>query len=310
MNRLSLKDKFVFWGKGVYIKLFGEERWAVRRFIKTQGKRPNFSNPHTMNEKMAWLKINYSEPFHIKACDKYLVHDYLKDKLGKDYAPELFFVTQDPSELKIENIKKFPCIIKVSNGSGSNLIVNTPDQYTDEYLQAFFKDQIIVSNAHAVSSLEHQYLKKNPYIVVERLLSDGKGGIPNDYKFLYINGKLEFIYCSVDRLGANVRQVYDKNWKRLHFIWVAGADEKMFKYYESSESIEKPVGFDEMFRLSQKIAEDFPMVRVDFYEENENVYIGEITLHHGSAGDKFYPEKYDEYYGNKLVLPRANRKER
>lgn len=310
MHRLSFVEKFVFWGKGVYISIFGEKRWAVRRFRITQGKTPDLKTPKTMNEKMAWLKLNYSEAFHVKACDKYLVHEYLMDKLGKDYAPELVFVTQNPNELKIENIKKFPCIIKVSNGSGSNLIVNSPAQYTDEYLQAFFKDQIIISNAHAVSSLEHQYLTKDPYIVVERLLSDGKGGIPNDYKFMYINGQLEFIYCSVDRLGANVRQVYDKNWERLHFIWVAGADEKMFKHYEASESITRPNCFDEMVRLSEKIAKDFPMVRVDFYEEGEKVYIGEITLHHGSAGDKFYPESYDEYYGNKLKLPNANRKVR
>ena len=290
--------------------LFGEEKWAFYRYKKMQGKKPDFRNPKTLNEKMAWLKMNYFEDFYIEACDKYLVHNYLRKKFGKDYAPELVYVTQDVSNLTVENIKIFPCIIKVSNGSGANLIMNSKEQYSNKYLQKYFREQIILSNGHAIYSLEHQYLTKDPYIVVERLLSDGKGGIPNDYKFQYINGELQFIYCSVERLGANVRQVYDFNWNRLHFIWVAGADKELFDTYEKSDNIEMPKGFNHMFTLANEIAKDFPMVRVDFYEENEIVYIGEITIHHGSAGDKFYPEKYDLIYGEKLKLPVANRRHR
>ena len=308
MGNANWKEHLVYKGKEFYIKIFGEEAWAKRRYRKMIGKEPDFKNPKTLNEKIVWLKLHYLEGLHVEACDKYLVHDYLRRRLGKDYAPELLFVTQDPKQLKIENIKEFPCIIKVSNGSGSNLIVHDREEYTDEYLQEFFKEQIIVSNAHAISSLEHQYLTSNPYIVVERLLSDGKGGIPNDYKFLYMNGELQFIYCSVDRLGANVRQVYDKDWNRLHFIWVACADKQLFDKYEASESIVPPESFVKMKELADEIAKDFPMVRVDFYEENSNPYIGEVTLHHGSGGDKFYPEEYDLFYGEKLNLPKANRK--
>ena len=297
--KLKLKEPYIF--------LIGEEKWAMRKYKKSIGKIPNLTSPEGLNEKIVWLKLHYNEEFYRKACDKYLLHDYLKEKLGKDYAPELLFVTQNPNELTVDNIKKFPCIIKVSNGSGANLIVKNKNQYSNDYLQGFFKEQIIVSNAHAVSSLEHQYLTKNPYIVVEKLLSDGKGGIPNDYKFLFINGKLQFIYCSVDRLGDNVRQIYNEHWERQHFIWVAGANREMFDKYDSSPSIDKPVTFDKMIELANIIAKDFPLVRVDFYEENGIPYIGEITLHHGSGGDAFYPEKYDLFYGEKLKLPKANR---
>ena len=179
--------------------------------------------------------------------------------------------------------------------------------YKKQILQTFFKKGIFDSKLHAYNSLEHQYSPTDAYIVVEKLLSDENGGIPNDYKFLCINGKIEFIYCSVDRLGENVRQVYDINWNRLHFIWVENANEMMFEKYEQSASIPMPKNYEEMKRLASLIAKDFPLVRVDFYDAKEGLFIGEITLHHGSAHDRFYPESYDLFYGEKLLLPSKNR---
>lgn len=291
----------------IIILLTGERRWVSYIYRKEMGKKINLDKPFTLNEKMVWLKINYLQENYLYCCDKYLIHSYLEKRLGRDYAPRLLYVTQNVKSLRMDKIKEFPCIIKVSNGSGSNLIVKNKLQYTDKYLQHFFASQIIAANKHTLTSREHQYLEKDPYIVVEKLLQDKNGGIPNDYKFLYINGVLQFIYCSVDRLGANVRHVYDKNWNRLHFIWVKGADKALFKKYDDTPSIAKPESFEKMKELSEELAKDFPLVRIDFYETEDNLYIGEITLHHGSGSDKFYPEKYDKIYGERLVLPQANR---
>lgn len=312
MIKNALKESVMFWRLyalfyKIVILCIGEKRWVNYRINKCHSYKLDIDHPQTLNEKIAWLKINYFQPFYINSSDKYLVHQYLKDKLGKDMAPHLLFVTQDPKELTYDNIKEFPCIIKTSNGSGTNLIVSSKEQYSEKQLQHIFKKFIVKSDLHTTTSREHQYDIKKPYIVVEQLLKDEKGGIPNDYKFMYINGNLEFIYCSVDRLGANVRHVYDSDWNRLHFAWVAGADETIFKRYDLSASIEKPKHFEEMKQISKKLAADFPVVRIDFYETANDIYVGEITLHHGSGHDCFYPLEYDKYYGEKLVLPAKNR---
>lgn len=291
----------------IKLLVYGEEWHEKRTFTAYVGYVPNLKEPKTLNEKMAWLKINYYENFFRICCDKFYLHKYLEEKIGKDIAPQLLFVTKNVKELTYKNIKDFPCIIKVSNGSGSNLIITDKAQYTESYLQKFFKKCIFDSKLHAYNSLEHQYSPTDSYIVVEKLLSDENGGIPNDYKFLCINGNIEFIYCSVDRLGENVRQVYDINWNRLHFIWVENANEELFKKYENSASIPKPKNFEEMKRLATQISQDFPLVRVDFYDAQEGLFVGEITLHHGSAHDCFYPQSYDLFYGEKLSLPSRNR---
>ena len=291
----------------LYIFIIGENRWEEIKFHKNQRYKLSLSNPETLNEKMAWLKLNYIEGFYKECCDKYLIHQYLEKKLGVDMAPRLIYVTQNPQNLTFQNIKEFPCIIKTSNGSGTNLIVESEGQYTEKYIQNLFKRYVIESELHTISTREHQYDIENPYIVVEALLQDDKGGIPNDYKFLYINGKLEFVYCSVDRMGANVRQVYDADWNRLHFVWVENADETIYNHYEDSHSIPKPHHFAGMKDIADRLSKDFPMVRIDFYETKDSLYIGEITLHHGSAHDRFFPKDYDLFYGKKLSLPQKNR---
>lgn len=288
--------------------ILGEERYESIRFKKAVGYSPNFKNPMTLNEKIAWLKIHYFKDYFRLACDKYLIREFLKKTIGHDYAPYLIYVTKNPKDLNFKNITEFPCIIKTSNGSGSNIIVSSKDQYSEVFLQKHFISEIKKSNLHAKLTLEHQYVTKDPYIVVERLLHDNNGGIPNDYKFLCINGNIEFIYCSVDRLGANVRQIYDIDWNRLHFIWVAGADEQTFNLYEKSEAIPVPQNFEKMKSIAKEISKLFPLVRVDFYDAKEGLFIGEITLHHGAGHDAFFPDYFDEYYGKKLKLPIKNRK--
>lgn len=300
--------KIILIVKKIQIGLMGEKKWVSKNYESIIGKSINIDDPKTLNEKIVWLKVNYIQNNYRQCCDKYLLHRYLKERLGTDYAPKLLFVTKDPEQLTLDKINEFPCIIKVSNGSGSNLIVHNKSEFTDDYIRKFFKKEVFSACYHTIVSREHQYVDKKPYIVVEQLLQDSEGNIPNDYKFLYINGKLQFIYCSVDRLGANVRQVYDKDWNRLHFIWVKNANETLFKKYDESESIERPRFYEEMVKVSYELAKDFPLVRIDFYETEQRIYIGEITLHHGSGTDKFYPDKYDAFYGEKFVLPKANRK--
>lgn len=295
------KFRFLYWK--MYC-LFHDEGERVKRDYRIlTGLELNLEHPESLNEKIIWLKLNYYEDFYTRCADKYLVRGYIKEITGKDICPELLYVTRNVNELSVDKIGKFPCIIKVSSGSGANLIVRDKNQYTDQYLRNYFKRAVISSQIQNLTGAAHQYLKQKPYIVVEELLQNPGGGIPNDYKFFYIGSELQFIYCSVDRLGINVRHVYDREWNRLHFIWVQGADKELFDKYERSDDIEKPQSFDEMVKISQMISRKFPLVRIDFYDVGGQPYLGEITLHHGSGYDAFYPCKYDLTYGRKVVLP-------
>ena len=123
---------------------------------------------------------------------------------------------------------------------------------------------------------------------------------------MYINGELQFVYCSVDREGANVRHLYDSEWNRMDAILLEDANRELFNRYIKTPSIECPKSFKEMKRIGSILAKDFPLVRLDFYDADGILYFGEITLHHGGGFDRFYPESLDYELGSKVILPEKN----
>jgi hypothetical protein len=66
--------------------------------------------------------------------------------------------------------------------------------------------------------------------------------------------------------------------------------------------IPAPKSLAKMKEIGQKIAKYFKYVRVDFYDVDGRLYIGEITLHHGGGFDRFRPQEFDAIYGAKLDL--------
>lgn len=288
------------------VKLLGEVKYTEAKYHIRIGKKLDLDNPKGLTEKIQWLKLFYFQPYYRQSCDKYLIHSFLKEKIGEDLCPELLYATNKISEFSLEKIKQFPCIIKISNGSGQNLIVYRKNEYTDAELKKRIKCMVYDANTHAKYGCEQQYLKEKPYIVVEKLLLDENNKIPNDYKLFFMNGMLKFIYCSVDRLGRNLRQLYSPEWSRYNVLLLQNATENKLQKAMDAPSIPKPVTFDEMLAIGAKISKFFPLIRVDYYEVDGRVYIGELTLHHGGGFDRFCPGSYDEFFGKELELPEKN----
>lgn len=264
------------------------------------GRPLNLKNPDTLNAKIHWLKLNCREDFHTIVADKFAARKWLADRFGEEYLVPLLFQTEDYRQVKSENIPHEPCIIKSNNGCGDYHIIRDFAEYSEEDWAEIQNDcHIWLSKNLFYKGQEWQYKNMKPCIIVEKLLQTKDGKVPNDYKLNYINGKLEFVYCSVDREGGNYRNIYDADWKPLYFHWVP---KRSYREDLRGPEIEAPATFEKMKEIGAEIAKLFKYVRVDFYDVDGKLYYGEITLHHGSGADKFYPEKYDFIYGEKLKL--------
>ena len=51
-------------------------------YFRKTGKQLDLENPQTFNEKIQWLKLYDSTPLKTKLADKYLVRDWVKEKIG------------------------------------------------------------------------------------------------------------------------------------------------------------------------------------------------------------------------------------
>ena len=70
---------------------------------------------------------------------------------------------------------------------------------------------------------------------------------------------------------------------------------------------QKPVCFEKMRELAEKLSVGIPQVRVDFYEVDGKVYFGELTFFHHGGLVPFEPEEWDYTFGSWIKLPSASK---
>ena len=266
-----------------------------KKYKLTFGKAPNLKNPETLNEKIQWLKLNDHKPFHTICADKLAVREFWKS-FGEEHLIPSFFYTHNWKEITYDKLPDVPCIVKCNTGCGCYEIIRDKNGIDIKELQQKCR-RWLVSNYY-YRSQEWQYKNIKPCIIVEKLLLDKNGHIPNDYKLHFINGELQFVYCSIDREGKNYRSIYSPSWERMDMEWVGRNDHKGM----IGDDIPCPETFKDMVAIGVQVAQRFKYVRVDFYDVDGKLYYGEITLHHGSGYDTFEPEEWDLYYGKKLKL--------
>ena len=273
--------------------LLGDEKLVQRGYARAFGHNPDLNNPKTLNEKIQWLKLHDRRDLYTTLADKYAVREWLAKHFGDEYLVPLLYTSTDWRDIKPENIPDIPCVIKSNHASAQWYICRDKSKVNWKHLLRLCR--LWLDTNFYYSSQEWQYKDIPPRIIVEKLLLTHEGKLPNDYKLHFFNGKLGFVYCSIDREGGNFRNMYGPDWQPMYFTW-GGHDEKR------GPEISPPESFPDMLRIGQEIAKLFRYVRVDFYDVDGKLYYGEITLHHGSGHNKFRPESFDAYFGEMLDL--------
>lgn len=121
-----------------------------------------------------------------------------------------------------------------------------------------------------------------------------------DYKFMCFNGKVKCVFTATERFSGDGLKVtfFDRDWNPLPFE----------RHYPKSEKpIPKPYNFEKMIELAEKLSENIPFVRVDFYESGGQIYFGEMTFYPGSGFEEFSPEEWDKRLGDLIELPTSAR---
>ena len=274
------------------------EQVTCRRFKQIFGRDLDLQNPTTLNEKIQWLKINERHDYYPICADKYAMKQWVSDLLGTDqYNVPVIFHTNNWRDISKDTITRFPCIVKPNHSSHDFIILRSAEEVN--WAQLRRRCRFWLKRDYYIESQEWQYKDIPRQIVVEKLLVTKDGKIPNDYKLNYFNGQLEYVYVSYDREGVNARCVFDNDWNVLPFYWGNSNQEE---YIPCPVAIPAPKSLDKMKEIGHKIAQFFKYVRVDFYDVDGQLFIGEITLHHGGGFDRFRPCEYDAIYGKKLNL--------
>lgn len=270
-----------------------DEKFLKTLYEKTLKKELNLENPKTFNEKLQWLKLYDRNPEYIKMVDKYDVKEYVSNIIGNEYIIQTLGIYDKFEDINFEQLPdKF--IIKCTHDSASTVICK--DKKTFNYEEAKNKINKCLKKNYFYEGREWPYKSVKPRIIIEKYMEDSIEEVLRDYKFMCFNGKVRCSFVCSNRYskdGINV-DFFDMEWKKMPF-------ERHYK--NSNVDIAKPINYELMIELSEKLSKNIPFVRVDWYEINGKVYFGELTFYPGNGLEEFTPEKYDDILGSWISLP-------
>ena len=253
-------------------------------------KRINLKNPMTFNEKLNWLKLNYHLPIMKTLVDKYDVKHYVYQKIGEQYIIPSLAIWDAYESIDLSNLpNKF--VIKGTHDSSSVIICRDKSKFNIEDYKA--KLQSCLRSDLFKWGREWPYKGIPKRIIAETMLEDPDG--LSDYKFFCFNGKMKCFKIDFDRFTEHHANYYDENANLMTIGEVVCPPD--FREYTM------PSNLGEMIRMSEKLAEGFPFVRVDFYNACGKIYFGEMTFYPAAGFGVFTTPEADELLGSWLKLP-------
>jgi hypothetical protein len=276
-----------------FLKFVPDEVMIKIQYRVKTGRKLNLRNPQRYTEKLQWYKLNYRNPLMTICADKYSVRKYIESKGLGNILNDLYGVFESPDEIDFDKLPdKF--VIKTVNGSGTNLFCKDKYNFDLNYAKKCIDDFFMRSSTSA--GREWCYYDIPKKIIVEQYLEDKKKPDKSidDYKFICFNGEVKYIVLDVDRFTNHKRNIYDTNWNYLNII----SDCPSF-----GDIVKRPEGLEEMIIVANRLAEDFPAVRVDLYWINNRIYFGEMTFFPWSGYVNFEPDEFDFILGEQFALP-------
>ena len=270
----------------------GEEilRLAYRRI---HGKSLDLESVQTFSEKLfrRMILVNrHGNSVFTRLADKYLVRDYVRQKIGEKYLVKLLWHGVDPRKIPFDDLPS-KCVIKTNHGSGWNIILSDSVNREDvvKKLRKWLKE-----NFYWLAR-EYHYYKIPPQIIIEEFIDDGEPLGPLDYKIWCFNGRPELV--QILNHSKSFNSFYDLEWEKLVLCNRDGFEDG----FEECE-IKKPENLEEMLLIASKLAADFDFVRVDLYNIRGKIYFGEFTFTLLAGELKFKPESWDLILGQKWIV--------
>lgn len=273
--------------------IFSDKLYITLQYRLTMGQWPDLDNPMTFNEKLQWLKLNNRKPEYTTMVDKYAVKDYVAKVIGERYIIPTLGLWNKPEEIDW-NLLPEQFVLKCTHDSGGLVICK--DKYKLDKEAAIAKIKKSLSTDYYKMGREWPYKNVQRRIIAEQYLEpDALTHDLPDYKFFCFHGVVKMVYVATGRQeGVSRIDFFDNNFKHLQIT--------QGQHQNALITPVKPKHYDEMLQLAEKLSQNIPHVRVDFYEVNNRVYFGELTFFSQNGTAPFHPEEWDYRIGEWLDL--------
>ena len=276
-----------------FSKLIPDKLYLKLKYRSKTGKKLDFKNPKTFNEKLQWLKLYDRKDIYTTMVDKSEAKKYVADIIGKEYIIPTIGVYDKFEDIDFKELPK-QFVIKCTHDSGGLVICKNKDQLDIDEAREKITD--CLKKNYYWRGREWQYKNVRPRILVEKYMEDKSSKTMRDYKFFCFDGKPEIMYLSEGLENHKTARMsfYDMN---MHLVDCRRSDYRPLEYIP-----ERPKNFEKMKEFSAILSEDIPHLRVDWYEINGKLYFGELTFTTCSGIIPFADENWDRRLGDFIRL--------
>ena len=271
-----------------------ELKWWYENLTKD---RIDFDHPVTFNQKIQWMKLYDRDKRKTLLADKYLVRDWVRERIGREHLIPLLGVYDSFDDIDFDALPdRF--VLKYNHGSGFNVLVRDKAEMDMAKTKARF-DKWRGENYAYYTGFELHYKNIIPKIVAEEMLISSDGEDLKDYKIFVFDGVAKMIQVDFDRFTNHKRNLYTPEWEYIDCLIGYPTD--------PDKKIPRPVCLEELILLAEKLGSGFAHVRVDFYVVAEKIYFGEMTFTHESGIATFYPPELGVTMGGWIDLDKCVR---
>lgn len=267
-------------------------------FPKYMGYPLNLDNPKTFSEKLQWLKIHDRNPIYTDMVDKYEAKQFIEKKVGNQFTIPTLAVYDCFDDIDFESLPN-QFVLKCTHDSGGIVICKDKKILNIEAARKQI-NKSLHRNFYKIAR-EWPYKNVKPRIIAETYMAALGNDTLLDYKMYVFHGEPKLTVVCSERFSSTGTRMdfYDINWDFM--------DLTLGHYYPSKRDFPKPEHYEKMKEVCRVLGENIPFVRVDFYEVNGKLYIGELTFFPGAGLETITPIEQDYKLGEWLHLENVHR---
>lgn len=253
----------------------------------------NLRNPERYTAKLQYLRLFVypKNPRVSLAAGRAGVRQLVEEKGYKDLLIPIYGCYDKFEDIDFEKLPK-SFVLKCTHACAFNEIVLDKNNWDKEASKKKFRKWLKTN--YGKKTMERHYSPIKPQIMIEKYIGDLRA-LPTEYKIHVFNGKAKYMYVVTGR-GQDIRyNNYYIDWKPFD-----GAQFNGWK--KRDEVLPIPACWDEMVKISEDLASEFPFVRVDLYCIDGKIYFSEMTFTPAKGTLIFDDDKADFEIGEWLDI--------
>ncbi len=266
------------------LSLARREFWYVQKYRRLGRLR----HPVLFTEKINWRILYDRRPILAWTCDKLRMKD--EAALHGVATPKTYWHGQDLRELVGVQLPQW-WVLKPNHRCGLVHFGHGPITASDvPKLEALSRGWL--DDFEATRLGEWAYSQARRFLLVEEMLGDAESP-PADYKIYVFDGRPHLITMATDRHRLLALRHYTASWQPLPFDFGQ----------HTAALAPPPPNLETMLHAAGRLAAPFDFMRVDLYNVNGVVYLGEFTPYPNGGWHPKLPVELDRELGALWPLP-------